>query len=43
MTVAKTLNLLRYGNNGTARFKNCSQLFEYQQLLLIRDIWWSKF
>jgi hypothetical protein len=21
----------------------CKQLFEYQHLLLLRDIWWSKF
>jgi hypothetical protein len=29
--------------NGTACFKECKQLFEYQHLLLLRDIWWSKF
>ncbi len=29
--------------NGTAHFKKCKQLFEYQDLLLFRDIWWSKF
>jgi hypothetical protein len=29
--------------NGTARFKECKQLFEYQHLLLLGDIWWSKF
>jgi hypothetical protein len=29
--------------NGTARSKNCKQLLEYQNLLLLRDIWWSKF
>jgi hypothetical protein len=23
--------------------KKCKQLFEYQHLLLLRDIWWSKF
>ncbi len=23
--------------------KKCKQLFEYQHLLLFRDIWWSKF
>jgi hypothetical protein len=28
---------------GTARFKKCKQSFEYQHLLLLRDIWWSKF
>ncbi len=22
--------------------KKCKQLFEYQHLLLLRDIWWSK-
>jgi hypothetical protein len=26
--------------NGT--FKKCKQWFEYQHLLLLRDIWWSK-
>ncbi len=29
--------------NGTAHFKKCKQLFEYKHLLLLRDIWWSKF
>jgi hypothetical protein len=29
--------------NGTARFKKCKKLFEYQHLLLLRNIWWSKF
>jgi hypothetical protein len=29
--------------NGTARFKKCKQWFEYQYLLLLRDIWWSEF
>jgi len=29
--------------NGTKRFKKHKQLFEYQHLLLLRDIWWSKF
>jgi hypothetical protein len=28
-------------HNGTARFKKCKQLFEYQHLLLLRDIWQS--
>jgi hypothetical protein len=28
--------------NGTVCFKKCKQLFAYQHLLLIRDIWWSK-
>jgi len=32
-----------YYNNGTAHFKKCTQLFEYEHLLLLRDIWWSKF
>ncbi len=27
-----------YKCNGTARFKKCKQLFEYQHLLLLRDI-----
>jgi hypothetical protein len=30
------------GQNGTARFQRCKQLFEYKHLLLLRDIWWSK-
>jgi hypothetical protein len=29
--------------NGTVHFKKCKQLFEYQHLLLLRDIWWSKY
>jgi hypothetical protein len=29
--------------NGTAHFKKCKQFFEYQHLLLFRDVWWSKF
>ncbi len=29
--------------DGTAHYKNCKQFFEYQHLLLLRDIWWSKF
>jgi hypothetical protein len=29
--------------NGTAHFKKFKQLFEYKHLLLLRDIWWSKF
>jgi len=29
--------------NGTGHFKKCKQLFEYQHLLLLIDIWWSKF
>jgi len=28
--------------NGTVRFKKCKQLFEYQHLVLLRDICWSK-
>ncbi len=28
--------------NGAACFKKCKQLFEYQHLRLLRDIWWSK-
>jgi hypothetical protein len=30
-------------NNGTERFNKCKQLFEYQHLLLLRDIWVLKF
>jgi len=29
--------------NETTRFKTCEQWFEYQHLLLLRDIWWLKF
>jgi hypothetical protein len=28
--------------NGTLRFEKCKQLFKYQYLLLLGDIWWSK-
>ncbi len=34
---------IQIGLNLTARFKKCKQLFEYQHLLLRRDICWSKF
>ncbi len=34
LCMSKTLTLI----NGTARFKKCKQLFEYQHLLLLRDI-----
>jgi hypothetical protein len=27
----------------TAGYKKCKELFEYPHLLLLRDIWWSKF
>ncbi len=30
-------------NNGTARFEKRKQLLEYQQYLLLRDIWLIKF
>ncbi len=30
-------------DDGTAWFKKGKQLFEYQHLLLLRDIWCSKF
>ena len=30
-------------NNGKAHLKKYKQLFEYQHLLLLRDIWWSNF
>jgi hypothetical protein len=32
----------RRESNGTERLKKC-KLFEYRHLLLLRDIWWSKF
>ncbi len=28
---------------GTAHFEKCKQLLEYQNLLLLSDIWWLKF
>jgi hypothetical protein len=34
--------LLTEKPNLTALFKKCRQLFEYQNLLLLRDIWWGK-
>jgi hypothetical protein len=34
---------LRSLNSATGHFKKCKQLFKYQHLLLLRDIWWSKF
>ncbi len=37
------LNSVDANSNGTARFEKCKQLFEYQHLLLLGDIWWSKF
>jgi hypothetical protein len=37
-----TVLTLATSGNGTAHFKKCKQLFEYQHLLLLRDIWWSK-
>jgi hypothetical protein len=32
------LGLIFYIINGTAHYKKCKQLFEYQYLLLLRDI-----
>jgi hypothetical protein len=29
--------------NGTVRFKKWKKMFEYQHLLLLRDICWSNF
>jgi hypothetical protein len=36
INVCKTKN--KGSGNGTAHFKKCKQLFEYQHLLLLRDI-----
>jgi hypothetical protein len=33
--------VFREGGNVTACFKKCKQLFDYQHLLLLRDIWWT--
>jgi len=30
-------------HNGTAHLEKCKQLLEYQNLLLLSDIWWLKF
>jgi hypothetical protein len=38
----KKLNCL-CSYNGTACFKKCEKVFEYQHSLLLGDIWWSKF
>ncbi len=37
---SKQVNLLVC--NGTERFEKCKQLLEYQNLLLLSDIWWLK-
>jgi hypothetical protein len=37
---SKQVNLLVC--NGTAYFEKCKQLLEYQNLLLLCDIWWLK-
>jgi hypothetical protein len=37
------INVFHFVNtsvNETAHFKICKQLFEYQHLLIFRDIWW---
>ncbi len=39
----KSWQLISPHYNGTACFKKRKQQFEYQHLLLPRDIWWSKF
>jgi hypothetical protein len=42
--VAYTIKILLLSHdNGTPHFKKSKQLFEYQHLLLLRDIWCSKF
>jgi hypothetical protein len=33
---------LTTAQNGKAHFKKCKQLFEYQHLLFLRDIWWGQ-
>ncbi len=38
----KELPERRQGTNGTASFEKCKQLFEYQHLLLLKDIWWPE-
>ncbi len=41
---SQSTNRKRFSDrNGTAHFKKCKQLFEYKHILLLRDIWWSKF
>jgi hypothetical protein len=29
-------------SSGTAHFEKCKQLLEYQNYLLLKDIWWSE-
>jgi hypothetical protein len=41
--IAMEENNLKNVNNGTAHYEKCKKLFENQHLLLLRDIWWSKF
>jgi len=41
--IVQATELVGHLLNGTAHFKKCKQLFEYQHLLLLKDIWWSKF
>jgi hypothetical protein len=36
-------NEWKVSSNGTVRIKKFKQLFENQHLLLLRNIWWSKF
>ncbi len=38
----KGLILIRYGTEYNSALEKCKQLFEYQHLLLLRYIWWSK-
>jgi len=38
-----TVYIINTLHNGTTHLKKCKQLLEYQHLLLLRDIWWSKF
>jgi hypothetical protein len=38
-----TFQIVFSSANGTAQFKKCKKMFEYQHSLLLRDSWWSKF
>ncbi len=43
MLIVAKLNAIMQYDTGRSRFKKCKQLFEYQHLLLLRNIWQSKF
>jgi recombinational DNA repair protein RecR len=42
-TIRMVNNTLKKVYKETEHCNSCKQLFEYQHLLLLRDIWWSEF